>query len=768
MKELVLPEIVLEAPSTAEARQSYEELAASLRLVGHSVILREPQPTPGVSGSPGALGAHVPAGAAGGVFGTLGPEQVTIFISAGIATTLLNLVVSDAYNAAKHWARRRFAKKRKTEPDGNPRPVLIIIRGPDGRTLRSWEINESGEREGTDHKLQPRPQPDTRIGPGGHRADRRPARTGQLTGHQRVLAGAPPIHAPGRRLRRTLLLEEQLDEAQRSQTQVLLTGPGVHDFLVTRDGASRRLTAFLHGYCQERGIGYVRYTTAEGTRSYPTLPGGQATIIRACDPNMEPTDAVRRVVTDLRDQMTPAMFSFDYADAVLDADRLSPDVSVLCEQLQALTADSGWHQAGLQLVLVDRGGGVTSRLAGHPGIRTIYIGPPDQTELTMFARSAAGTTNAARLFLEPSLSAEETGRRAGGLLNLHLHEMRLASSPDSPVTAERIAAIKAAVIRDGSGGTLELMPSRASFGADVAGLPAVRLALADAQRAGRTTLKILLSGPPGTGKTLAATAIAETLNVPAVRYGEILNEYVGVAERNMTRANQLLRAMAPLVLFIDEADQVGLGARGTRERSSEVHQHLRAALFEFLGDTGEQNGITVVATTNVPDRLDDTALSRFNVLPVLFASAVELSQIMGIHAQRLGITLDGDLTDILVRYTTAGGVLSGRSAVHLLEAAHVQALRAGHQMVTPQHVQAALDGWVGNDWTPVAEYSTLTSLIAARHIDTWPWVAAAQLGETHEFPSYLRTYLTNGGQVDVARMRKRIAELGRNQIADHG
>jgi len=145
----------------------------------------------------------------------------------------------------------------------------------------------------------------------------------------------------------------------------------------------------------------------------------------------------------------------------------------------------------------------------------------------------------------PSLPEEETGRRARGLLNLHLQEMRLASSPSSPVTAERIAAIKASAIRDTSGGTLELMPSRASFPADVAGLPAVRLALEDAQRAGRTTLQILLSGPPGTGKTLAATAIAEALNVPAVRYGEILNEYVGVAERNMARANQVLRAMAP-------------------------------------------------------------------------------------------------------------------------------------------------------------------------------------------------------------------------------
>ena len=187
------------------------------------------------------------------------------------------------------------------------------------------------------------------------------------------------------------------------------------------------------------------------------------------------------------------------------------------------------------------------------------------------------------------------------------------------------------------------MPSRVTFAEDVAGLPAVRLALDDAQRRAGTTLRILLAGPPGTGKTLAATAIAAALNVPAVRYGEILNEYVGVAERNMARANQILRAMAPLVLFIDEADQVGLGARGNMARSSEVHQNLRASLFEFLGDTGEQTGITVVATTNVPMQLDDAALSRFTVLPVLFASAAELAQIMAIHARRLEITLDGDL-----------------------------------------------------------------------------------------------------------------------------
>ena len=153
---------------------------------------------------------------------------------------------------------------------------------------------------------------------------------------------------------------------------------------------------------------------------------------------------------------------------------------------------------------------------------------------------------------------------------------------------------------------------------------------------------------------------------------------------------------------------------------------------------------------------------------MLFASAVELAQIIEIHARRLDIPLDGDLTSVLTGYTADGGVLSGRSAVHLLDAAHVQALRAGDKAVTSQHVKAALDGWVGNDWTPAAEYSTLSSLLTARHADAWPWVAAAQLGETYEIPAYLAPYRTSTGHIDVDKMRERATELGRSHDFSHG
>jgi transitional endoplasmic reticulum ATPase len=578
-----------------------------------------------------------------------------------------------------------------------------------------------------------------------------------------------PVHASHGGLRRSLRLEEQLDAAHSSQAQVLLTGAGVNDFLITGTGRVRRLTAFLHGYCEDRNIGYVRYSMSEGIKSYPTMLGDQAVAVRTADPDAHPGQVVRQLLTDLRAGGAAAMFVFDYADSVLDEDRVALEVSLLCEHLQALTTDTVWHRAGLRVVLVDRGGGITPRLARHPGIRTVEIGPPDQAELTIFVRRAAEATTTGKLHLAPSLSDEEAGRRAGGLLNLHLHEMRLASTVAHPVTPQQIADRKASAIRETSGGTLELMPSKASFDDDVAGLPGVRLALDDAQRAGRTALRVLLAGPPGTGKTLAATAIAASLNVPAVRYGEILNEYVGVAERNMARANQVLRAMAPLVLFIDEADQVGLGARGRMARSSEVHQNLRASLFEFLGDTGDQSGITVVATTNVPLQLDDAALSRFTVLPVLFGSGTELTQIMVIHARRLGITLERDLTEVMTGYTANGGVLSGRSAVKLLEHAHVEALREGTGTVAPRHVRAALDGLIATDWTPGAEYSTLTSLLSAQHADAWPWVAAEKLGGSYELPVYLREYVGNSGRVDVDRLHDRLAKLGTaREFSGHG
>ena len=567
-------------------------------------------------------------------------------------------------------------------------------------------------------------------------------------------------------LRRTLRLEGDLDDARAARTQVLLTGAGVNDILVDRDGRALRLQAALQSYCAHRELGLVVYRFGAGAAALPTLPDGTAVPLRMPTAGDGPAQAVAHILDELRGSPNPSVFAFDFADSVIPiAPTLSLEVAVLMEHLRALTQDvTRWQQRGMQLLIIDRGGGISPRLASHPGIRTVHLGAPDQRESTLFINKSTSTETRERLHLDPGLSVTEAGRLTRGLLNLTVHERRLISSPESPLTAAQITDVKSAAIRQLSHDTLELMPDRLAFGADVAGLPNVRLHLRDMQLIGQKTVRVLLSGPPGTGKTLSATAIGSLLQVPVVRFGSVLNQFLGVSESNMDRALHVLRELAPLVLFIDEADQRGLGSRGHSTETHETYQNLRAMLFEFLGDTGADNGISVVATTNVPARLDEAVRSRFTVLPVLLPSGPELAQIMTIHARRSGIPMHVDPIDQMCRHVADGHVLSGRSAPKVLTRAWVRAHWAHHDEVTAEDIADALGDHVGDDWTPGAEYSTLTSVLAVDGADAWPWVAAQQLGEEYDIPGALVPYIRSDRKVDMTMVSDRIVELEKAHV----
>ena len=67
----------------------------------------------------------------------------------------------------------------------------------------------------------------------------------------------------------------------------------------------------------------------------------------------------------------------------------------------------------------------------------------------------------------------------------------------------------------------------------------------NAQLVGRTTPRLLFAGPPGNGQDAERYRSGRSARRPGgPLLGEILDQWVGVAERNMARANQVLRAMA--------------------------------------------------------------------------------------------------------------------------------------------------------------------------------------------------------------------------------
>jgi hypothetical protein len=73
----------------------------------------------------------------------------------------------------------------------------------------------------------------------------------------------------------------------------------------------------------------------------------------------------------------------------------------------------------------------------------------------------------------------------------------------------------------------------------------------------------LLYGPPGTGKTLMAKAVAKGsgANMLEISAASINDMWVGNSEKNVRAVFSLARKLAPVVVFLDEADSL-LGSRG--------------------------------------------------------------------------------------------------------------------------------------------------------------------------------------------------------------
>ncbi|KAL9105674.1 MAG: hypothetical protein Q9227_009192 [Pyrenula ochraceoflavens] len=125
---------------------------------------------------------------------------------------------------------------------------------------------------------------------------------------------------------------------------------------------------------------------------------------------------------------------------------------------------------------------------------------------------------------------------------------------------------------------------------------------------------LLLYGPPGTGKTLLAKAVAKEsgARVLQVSGAEIWDMYVGEAEKNIRALFSLAKKLAPLIIFIDEADAI-FGSRSS-EMGSQRSTH-RQVVNQFLKEwDGVSNdaagGAFIMVATNRPFDLDDAVLRR--------------------------------------------------------------------------------------------------------------------------------------------------------------
>jgi ATP-dependent 26S proteasome regulatory subunit len=148
---------------------------------------------------------------------------------------------------------------------------------------------------------------------------------------------------------------------------------------------------------------------------------------------------------------------------------------------------------------------------------------------------------------------------------------------------------------------------------------------------------VVFVGPPGTGKSLTAKASATLLGRPLLKLdlGNVMDQYVGNSEHNMTRVLEMADAISPCVLWIDEVEKDISGNKGGQE-SHEVSKKILKMLLNWMQE--KKSDVFVVMTANQVESLPPE-LIRSGRIDALYwcdlPDCVQRAEIIRIHLKKV-------------------------------------------------------------------------------------------------------------------------------------
>jgi AAA+ superfamily predicted ATPase len=334
--------------------------------------------------------------------------------------------------------------------------------------------------------------------------------------------------------------------------------------------------------------------------------------------------------------------------------------------------------------------------AGAAGAEVVAVPRPDLEARADFARDLQARIPEVAWALSPDDLAAQTG----GLSLVQIEDIvQRARGAGSALSREGIVDRKIDLLRQEYGDVLEILSPRHGLDA-VGGLDHATTELrevADVMRRGLTSaapLGIILMGPPGTGKSYLAECFARECGMLCVRFRPLRGMYVGQSERNQERAFSAIRALAPVVVIVDESDQAEGGNRDSGGGDSGVAERMRAAGFNFWADNALRGRVLRIDSTNRVD-LIDSAMRRSGrtdiKIPILMPDEVARKQIFEVVARKHKLaSAVADFAPFAAR--TPG--FTGSDIELVLTTAYRFALRDGATAVTAAHLTAALDDFI--------------------------------------------------------------------------
>jgi AAA+ superfamily predicted ATPase len=240
----------------------------------------------------------------------------------------------------------------------------------------------------------------------------------------------------------------------------------------------------------------------------------------------------------------------------------------------------------------------------HPGVASFTIPLPDEDERQEFIREQL---KSAPLPEGSDVNEVTLAKLGAGLKRVQLQTIvSQAVQNRQALTQKFLAQKKKELIEAEGGGLLEFVQSRFDLSM-VAGNDAAKKKLQNAAaaiRAGKTDvlpMGYVICGPVGTGKTFLTTCFAGEVGIPAVTLKNFRSMWQGVTEGNLERVLNLLKAMSPIAVIVDEAD-AQLGNRASSGDSG-VSNRVFAQIAQFMGNTELRGKVIWFLLTCRPDLL---------------------------------------------------------------------------------------------------------------------------------------------------------------------
>ncbi|HVQ31667.1 MAG TPA: ATP-binding protein [Vicinamibacteria bacterium] len=331
--------------------------------------------------------------------------------------------------------------------------------------------------------------------------------------------------------------------------------------------------------------------------------------------------------------------------------------------------------------------------AGGSAAEVVEVPKPDPEARADFARVLQERFPEVRWEMSPERLAAETGGLSLAQMEDILQRTQGARAALGP---EQVVGRKIDLLKQEYGEVLEILSPRYDLSA-VGGLDhAVRelREVAEIMKKGQTSaapMGIVLMGPPGTGKSYLAECFARECGILCVRFRPLRQMYVGQSERNQEKAFAAIRALAPVVVIVDESDQAEGGSRDQGSGDSGVTERMRGAAFSFWGEGAMRGKVLRIDITNRID-LIDSAMRRSGrtdvKIPILMPDETARRQIfeVTVRKHKLASTV-ADFTPFAKR--TEG--FTGSDIELALTTAWRFALRDGKTALDDASLAAALD-----------------------------------------------------------------------------